>query len=97
MRGLKRSFLGRQGRKACVARFPRAWIETGSAAASGSAVGVARFPRAWIETSSLAVRTHPEKLSHASRVRGLKRNVDFDIAITDAVARFPRAWIETSI
>ena len=74
VRGLKRKVGYTLERQAQVARSTRAWIETVPPFVTQRQDCVARSTRAWIETS-LRNATYPgTSVSHALRVRGLKRH-----------------------
>ena len=60
-----------------------------------SLLDVARSTRAWIETLNSIIKP-PLQLSHALRVRGLKRSRPGRKYSRLPVARSTRAWIETS-
>ena len=95
VRGLKRVKELVMRQRIVVARFPRAWIETRYIQNVERGNRVARFPRAWIETKRVRYITSIF-MSHASRVRGLKHALQWEIYRCLEVARFPRAWIETT-
>ena len=58
-----------------VARSTRAWIETFRSSKAVRTGRVARSTRAWIETRIGKTLETQERLSHALRVRGLKRQL----------------------
>ena len=63
-----------------VASFTGAWIETFALEAIILALAVASFTGAWIETYFSPV-DYPVQLSHPLRVRGLKRELVYRIAM----------------
>ena len=56
---------------------------------------VASFTDAWIETVLMDFLLTRIK-SHLLQMRGLKRETDAKVNLSDAVASFTDAWIETS-
>ena len=76
-----------------VARSTRAWIETEAKEDFYNLTVVARSTRAWIETEDRP-NLNLGRMSHALRVRGLKRTGKRYI-LECIVARSTRAWIET--
>ena len=80
-----------------VAPFTGAWIEIINHSSSRAAVsGVAPFTGAWIEISVFVGRYEITKMSHPSRVRGLKFSTGFSRFLVPLVAPFTGAWIEMS-
>ena len=78
-----------------VAPHAGAWIETRSRQKVGLLVRVAPHAGAWIETLCPASGWSRKKMSHPTRVRGLKPGLGHRAGAVPCVAPHAGAWIET--